>query len=354
MSSSCGPQSALLFPDWAKTDLSGVSFSTYRMGGPLAEVYQPETKADVITLLNAVSEKQRAQHDDCPLTVIGWGGNVIIAERGISGVTLVTRKMTWVHTDHVSKGRFTCGAGVHAAKIAKLALDHHLTGAEFMIGIPGTAGGMAKMNAGALGQETADVLVSAEIYDLQTGAARLYSREELSYAYRHSMIEPQRHIVLEVTFQLEPGEPSAIKEKMDGSVHFRKTHHPLEPNGGSVFRNPKPTDLVPKPLTVGRMLDELGAKKWTQGGVRISERHANFIINLGEGTSLDVLRLMTRMKETILSEYGVWVKPENYLVGDATLEEMELWNALNKMPDVHVSDVHVPDAHATSASVNNH
>lgn len=323
MTLSC-QQPELLFPEKARTDLTGVSFSTYRMGGPLAEVYQPETKAEAVEILTAVVQQQR------PLTTIGWGGNIVIAERGISGVTLITRKMTWV--SDVVTGRVTCGAGVHSAKIAKLALDNSLAGAEFMIGIPGTAGGMAKMNAGALGQETREVVVSAEIFDLRTATARVYHRDELDYAYRHSMIDPQRHVVLEVTFQFVPGDATEIKTKMDGSVSFRKNHHPLEPNGGSVFRNPVPTKAVPKPLTVGQMLDELGAKKWHQDGVRISERHANFIINLGEGTSLDVLRLMTRMQQAMMAEYGVWTQPENYLVGDATLEEMNLWQALNTRP----------------------
>jgi UDP-N-acetylmuramate dehydrogenase len=315
-----------LLPEWARTDLTGARFSTYRMGGPLAEAYQPETKVDAVKVLTEICRTKT------PYTIIGWGGNVVIAEQGISGVTLITRKMTW--SSMASDTRIVCGAGVHLAKVAKLAETASLQGAEYMIGIPGTAGGAAKMNAGALGQDTASVIETVELFDMQAATSRLYTCDELDYAYRHSMITPERYVVLEVTFVFTKGDPVAIAEKMNGSVQFRKNHHPLEPNGGSVFRNPSPTEEHPKPQSSGQMLDQLGAKEWTQNGVRISPRHANFIINTtGAGTSSDVLTMMARMKQAVQREYGVTIFPENYLIGDTTDYEKSVWAYLTGKAD---------------------
>lgn len=310
--------SDVLLPEWARTDLTGVKFSTYRMGGPLAEAYQPETKDDAIHILTEICRAKQ------PCTILGWGGNVVVAKQGISGVTVITRKMTWNH--QADEHRMVCGAGVHLAKVSKLAEQASLTGAEYMIGIPGTVGGAAKMNAGALGQDTASVIESVELFELQTATSCTYDAAELDYAYRHSMIDPSRYVVLEVTFVFKKGEQAEISEKMNQSVQFRKTHHPLEPNGGSVFRNPSPTAEHPNPQSVGQMLDQLGAKEWIQQGVRISPRHANFIINTcGDGTSTDVLTMMARMKQSIQHEYGVTVFPENYFIGDATDYEASVW-----------------------------
>jgi UDP-N-acetylmuramate dehydrogenase len=293
--------------------LTGAQFSTYRIGGPIREAYQPTTMDEAMAVL------QRVRQSGQTLTVLGWGSNSIISTAGISGVTLITRKLT--HIEEKGNNTFVFGAGVHLAKAATVAQKHSLHGAEYMIGIPATIGGAVRMNAGALGQETATVVRYAFLFNLDSGELEIWDRERLAYGYRQSAIDPTRHVVLAAEMTFEPGDHQAITELMEGSVSFRKAHHPTEPNGGSVFRNPPGA-------TCGAMLDALGAKEWVEGGVRVSPLHANFIINTGSGTSTDVLRLMRRMQLAVYQQYGHWIHPENLYLGDPTPEETQLWHAL--------------------------
>lgn len=292
----------------------GHQFSTYRIGGPIEEAYQPTTLEEAVAVLNDVKRSGKK------LTVLGWGGNTLIASAGISGVTFITRKMTW--TKDLGDNRFEFGAGVHLAKVSATALNHGLAGAEFMIGIPGTVGGAIRMNAGAMKQETQSVIESVQVFNLATGQVETLLPSDLGFAYRTSTIDPNKVIVLSAIMAFWPGDAKEIKAKMDGNVHFRKSHHPIEPNGGSVFQNPLPD----KPA--GMLLDQLGAKEWHEGGVRISPLHANFIVNINQGTSLDILRLMRRMQVAIKENYQLETHPENKFLGDASQEEKQLWKEL--------------------------
>lgn len=301
--------------------LMGHQFSTYRIGGPIEEAYQPASVEEAVAVLQNIYQKDGIQK---PLTVLGWGGNTLIASAGISGLTLITRKMTWVHP--LGNFRFEFGAGVHLAKVAATALQQSLTGAEFTIGIPGTVGGAIRMNAGAMRQETQNVIESVTLYNLEKRQLETWEPEALGFAYRKSNIDPQKVVVLSAVMGFEKGDKDQIKAKMDENVQFRKSHHPIEPNGGSVFQNPLPD----KPA--GMLLDKLGAKSWVEGGVRISPLHANFIINHDNGSSLDVLRLMRRMQLAIWEHYQLSTHPENKFMGDATAEEASLWQALTQAP----------------------
>lgn len=297
--------------------LSGAGFTTYRIGGPLEEAYQPVSEAEMIAVLK---ETHRAGKK---LTVLGWGGNTIIASAGIQGVTIITRKLDWVEPK--SATRIAFGAGVHLAKSASAALKLSLTGGEYMIGIPGTIGGAVRMNAGALGQETSDLVRSVSLFSLATGEVETWLPERLGFSYRMSAIDPQKHIVLSAELEFKPGVVAEISAMMEKSVSFRKTHHPKEPNGGSVFKNPS------MEMPAGKLLEELGAKgNWREGGAMVSPLHGNFIVNIDNATSTDVLRLMLRMKQAIHETYGLDAHPENLFLGEATDEEKALWQALTE------------------------
>lgn len=209
------------------------AFTTYRVGGPIDNLHQPETPEQAAEVL------RQALTQGAPVTILGWGSNVIVASAGIRGVTLVTRKLAHTRVEPESR-RLIAGAGVHLARIATMAEAQGWTGAEFMIGIPATIGGAARMNAGAMGQETASVIDSVLLFDAGSGEITRWPREPLQYAYRHSALQapaPLR-VVLEATLVFEAGDPAAIRAQMETNVSFRKTHHPTEPNGGSVFETP--------------------------------------------------------------------------------------------------------------------
>lgn len=297
--------------------LQGASFTTYRIGGPLDEAYQPASEAEMIALLHDVQKSGK------PLTILGWGGNSIIASAGIRGVTIITRKLDWVAQK--SPTRLAFGAGVHMAKSASEALKRSLTGGEYMIGIPGTIGGAVRMNAGALGQETSDLVRSVTLFNRESGQVETWEPEQLGFRYRWSNIQPNKHIVLSAELEFQPGDTAKISEMMDQSVNFRKTHHPKDPNGGSVFKNPA------KDMPVGRLMEELGAKgNWREGGAMVSPLHGNFIVNVDHATSTDVLKLMLRMKHAVKERYGLDTHPENLFLGDATVDEKALWAELTE------------------------
>lgn len=301
----------------AKTDLMGSAFTTYRIGGLLDEAYLPENEAEFLSILDKVSNENK------DLTVLGWGGNSIIASAGIRGITLILRKLET--TESLGETRIRFGAGVHLARAASTAQKARLTGGEYMIGIPGTIGGAIRMNAGALGQETADLVRTVRLFNLESKQIETKTAEELEFSYRKSGIVPGRDIILSADLEFKLGHLAEISQMMDQSVNFRKTHHPKEPNGGSVFKNPAPD----KP--VGRLMEELGAKgSWQEGKMMVSPLHGNFIINLGGGTSIDTLRLMRRMQVAAKEAYDVNLHPENLFLGDATPEEKELWKTLTQ------------------------
>ncbi len=292
----------------------GSQYCSYRVGGPLDEPYVPKTLDESIEILSLARER------GCPLTVIGGGANTIIASQGIRGITFLCKRLMFV--EQVGELTFKIGAGMPLARVAKLAQDHHATGAEFMIGVPGTLGGAISMNAGAMGQETAGIIDQAIVYNLETGEIEAWPHEQLMFSYRKSVINPKKMVVLGAQVTFRSGEPQAITELIQKSLSFRQKHHPKEPNGGSVFKNPLPD----KPS--GLLLDQLGAKGWREGGAMVSPLHANFIVNVEHATSTDILKLMLRMKHAVKAEFGLDVFPENRFLGDATEEEKSIWEEL--------------------------
>jgi UDP-N-acetylmuramate dehydrogenase len=218
--------------------------------------------------------------------------------------------------------RYRFDAGVPLARVATTAQNKQLTGAEFMIGIPGTVGGAIAMNAGAMGQSSDEIVESAIIFDRQSRQLVELDADALNFSYRHSNIDPNQHVVLAGQFKFKPGHADDIAALMKKSLDFRKASHPKDPNGGSVFKNPAPD------MPAGRLLDELGAKTWACGGARVSECHANFIVNTGHATSTDVLTLMLKMKQAIEAHHPVKVYPENRFVGEASDDESQLWAKL--------------------------
>ncbi|MCA9807297.1 MAG: UDP-N-acetylmuramate dehydrogenase [Cyanobacteria bacterium HKST-UBA06] len=303
----------------AVTGLDGRKFCSYRVGGPIDLALMPTQYESAVEALKAIDTTT-------PLTVLGGGCNTLIASRGIRGATLITKRMLAVEVVDLASGRLRFDAGVPLARVATTAQDHGFSGAEFMIGIPGTVGGAIAMNAGAMGQSTDEIVEGAVVYDCASRQVLTLDAEALAFSYRHSSIDPQRHVVLAGYFRFKPGDAQAIAHLMQQSLDFRKAHHPKEPNGGSVFKNPAPGHPA------GRLLDELGAKTWREGGARISELHANFIVNDGSATSTDVLRLMLKMKTAIEAHYPFKVYPENRFVGQPSDEEARLWAQLHDRP----------------------
>ena len=221
--------------------------------------------------------------------------------------------------------RVIADAGVKGPKLSQMVCEAGLSGLEFMIGFPGSVGGEVYMNASANGQAISDKLVSATCYNPETGIIKL-SKEEMEFEYRKSRAQKDDLIILQAEFELEPAPVEKIKTKMDENLAFRKAHQPslALPNCGSIFKNPEGD-------SAGRLLDSIGAKELSEGGAKVWENHANFIVNNKSATSLDVLKLMHTMYSKVKKNYNIELETEIRFLGDNNEEENELCKILYKI-----------------------
>ena len=191
-----------------------------------------------------------------------------------------------------------------------------------MVAFPGSVGGEVFMNAGAHGQMIADVLKSAKIYCPENGLITL-TNKEMAFSYRTSICQSKPYSVLEAEFELTPSSSEKIQEKMNENLSFRQNKQPslTLPNCGSTFRNPQGD-------SAGRLLDAAGVKGLVSGGTHVWENHANFIINDGDATSLDVLRLMDEMYSRVKTKFNIELKPEVRFLGGKNKEEVDICKKL--------------------------
>lgn len=276
--------------------------TSFKIGGKIKKVYFPSSVDEFVEILKTEPEAK----------VFGNLSNTLISSDGYDGVIVLTTKM--YNVDFYGT-RVVADCGIKGPKLSRLAAANGLSGFEFMIGFPGTLGGNICMNASANKQCISDKLVSVLCFD--GSEVKKYTKEQMNFTYRHSVCMEKKLIVLSAEFELENAEIPVIKEKMDMNLHFRKGHQPslALPNCGSVFKNPDGD-------SAGRLLDSIGAKNMSSGGVHVWENHANFIINDNNGTSLDVLMLMEKMSNAVELEYGIKLKPEvRYLGGNNKIEE---------------------------------
>ena len=288
------------------------NLTSFKIGGQIARMYFPTSVEEFVEI--------KSKEPDA--FVAGNLSNILVSSDGYNGAVICTKKIDNISFDG---NRVIAGAGVRGTKLSKLALENNLSGLEFMIAFPGSVGGEVFMNAGAHGQMIADVLKSAKVFCPEKGVIKL-SNEELEFSYRTSICQRKPYSVLEAEFELTPSNKEAIQEKMNENLSFRQNKQPALtlPNCGSTFRNPQGD-------SAGRLLDEAGVKGMVSGGVRVWENHANFIINDGNGTSLDVLRLMDKMYSKVKEKFNIELKPEVRFLGGNNEEEVMICKKLKML-----------------------
>ena len=247
-----------------------------------------------------------------PYALLGRGSNLVISDAGIRGIVIQSR----ADASRVDGDRYHADAGVPMARAATETQKAGLAGLEYGLAIPGTVGGAVWANAGAHGSDTASILESATVL-LADGTEAILPVRELGFSYRHSRFKDvgrdpggPGEIILSAVFRLAPGEPAAIKARLDDIRHWRQEHQPLGiPSAGSVFRNP-PGD------SAGRLIDALGLKGYRVGGAVVSEKHANFIVNDQGGTATDVRRLAELVRARVHAAHGIELAFEIEFAGD--------------------------------------
>ena len=286
--------------------------TSFKIGGQIARMYFPASIEEFVEI--------KTKEPDA--FVVGNLSNILVSTDGYDGAVICTKKMDSIKFED---NTVFAGAGVRGTKLSKLALENELSGLEFMVAFPGSVGGEVFMNAGAHGQMIADVLKSVKVYCPEKGVITL-TNADMEFSYRTSICQKMPYSVLEAEFVLTPSTTDKIQEKMNENLSFRQNKQPslTLPNCGSTFRNPAGD-------SAGRLLDAAGAKGLVSGGVHVWENHANFIINDGEGTSLDVLRLMDEMYSRVKEKFNVELKPEVRYLGGNNEEEVKICRKLKML-----------------------
>ena len=279
--------------------------TTFRIGGPADYYVMPESVEELKQVIALCRQYQ------VPFQVMGNGSNLLCADDGVEGVIIdVVRGLNHCEVDE-ENGRIRAQAGVMLATLARKAQLAGLTGLEFAAGIPGSVGGALVMNAGAYGGEMKQVVHQARVLTAE-GQERVVSLEELDLSYRHSAIRPNGWIVLEVIYQLQPGDAAQIRATMDDLAVRRREKQPLEfPSAGSTFKRPVG-------YFAAQLIDEAGLKGFAVGGAQVSEKHAGFVINRGGATAADVMALCEAVKERIRQRMGVELEMEVERIGGRT------------------------------------
>ncbi|HEV2866800.1 MAG TPA: UDP-N-acetylmuramate dehydrogenase [Allosphingosinicella sp.] len=274
-------------------------FIWFRTGGPADWLVKPRDVADLSSFLSGLEPS-------VPVLPVGVGSNLIVRDGGVPGVVIRLPKSFAKVT--VEPGNWVrAGGGAMGITVASKARDAGISGLEFLRGIPGTVGGAVRMNAGAYGREACDILVEATLV-LRDGSVETWPLERLGYTYRHSAV-PQGAVVVEALFQGSPGDPAAIGAEMDRIAQEREASQPLRSRtGGSTFKNPPGTKAW-------KLIDAAGCRGLKLGGAQVSEKHCNFLLNLGEATAAHIEALGEEVRRRVKAHCGVELEWEIQRVG---------------------------------------
>lgn len=277
--------------------------TSFKIGGP-ADVF---IKVDNIEELKETLDLSK--QNQIPLTIIGNGSNLLVTDKGIRGITAKLNLKDIKIKNENNKQIIKVDAGVPVGLLAQKLLKEEITGFEELSGIPGTIGGAVIMNAGAHGKELKDILKKVTAMDYN-GNIHEFTNEECQFSYRNSRFQKEKHIILQATLELEKGNSTEIKEKMDEYMQFRKEKQPIEyPNAGSTFKRGE--DFV-----TAKLIDEAGLKGYKIGGAQVSEKHAGFIVNVDNATAKDVIELTDYIKEKIKEKFGKKINLEIQIIGE--------------------------------------
>ncbi|MCX8057447.1 MAG: UDP-N-acetylmuramate dehydrogenase [Ignavibacteria bacterium] len=272
-------------------------FTTFRIGGPADYYLEPKDREDLLKLIKYLKEI------NYPYIVIGNGSNVLISDEGIRGAAI---NLEFGFTKiEVKKNHVYAEAGIRLSKLVDVCLEHSLVGLENLAGIPGTLGGAILMNAGAYGGEISDYIKKVEVID--NDRIVFLNKEECGFSYRKSNLEGK--VILSAEFILPFGDKEKAKQRRKELLLKRNQAQPVElPNAGSIFKNP-PNDYA------ARLIEQAGLKGLTIGGAKVSEKHANFIVNFNNATAKDVLELMHIIQRTVFEKFGIMLEPEVKMIG---------------------------------------
>jgi len=275
-------------------------FIWFRTGGPAQWLVRPKDEADLTHFLAELDSS-------VPVTPIGVGSNLIVRDGGVEGAVVRLPKSFAKVTIEDGK-RVRAGGGAMGITVASAARAAGIAGLEFLRGIPGTVGGAVRMNAGAYGREVKDILVEARLV-LRDGTVETWPLDRLGYSYRHSAV-PEGAVVVEAVFEGVPGDPVAIGAEMDRIAAEREASQPLRSRtGGSTFKNPPGHKAW-------ALIDAAGCRGLRIGDAQVSEKHCNFLLNLGNATSAEIEELGEEVRRRVMDKTNIQLEWEIQRIGD--------------------------------------
>ncbi|MGZ8174769.1 MULTISPECIES: UDP-N-acetylmuramate dehydrogenase [Methylobacter] len=276
-------------------------YTSWRVGGPVDQLYIPEDRQDLIEFIKTLPESE-------PVFWMGLGSNLLVRDGGIRG-TVINTKGRLKEMSLTGDGSVYVEAGVPCAHVARFCGERGLTGAEFLAGIPGTMGGALKMNAGAFGGETWAIVKGVEMLDA-SGNVTYRKPEDFKVSYR-SVKGFENEWFLACLLTLQQGDTAVSQQKIKGLLEKRGATQPTnQPSCGSVFKNPEGDYAA-------RLIEQTGLKGYAIGGACVSEKHANFIVNTGNATAADIEALIHYVQDKVEQQQGIVLQTEVCMVGEA-------------------------------------
>ena len=301
------------------------NYTTFRIGGPAKYFFVAKNKKDLIKAIS-VAKKLKL-----PFFILGGGSNLLVSDKGFNGILIKIRN-TKYEIPACPAGRqntkIMAEAGVMLGELVNVSAKAGLSGLEWAVGIPGTIGGAIRGNAGAFNKSMKDVVKSVEALEVKNEKCKVknFKNRDCKFSYRDSIFKDKKNlIILSAVLQLKKGKKSEIEKKVKENLNYRKERQPLNfPSAGSVFKNPrglatgelgeedKSSSLS---FAAARMIEECGLKGKKIGNVKISEKHSNFIVNLGNGKAKDVIKLIKLIKQKVKKKFGVTLEEEIQFLG---------------------------------------
>ncbi len=279
-------------------------YTSWRVGGNADRVFIAESLGELQTFLQSLDHAE-------PIVFMGLGSNLLVRDGGVRGTVVVMHQA--LNDLRVDGQYIYAEAGVTCGKLARFSANNSKEGAEFMAGIPGTVGGALAMNAGCYGSETWNIVHQVLMID-RNGMTHVRNVSEFIASYRHVEMPVPDEWFLGAWFELELGEVNESLRKIKNLLATRLASQPLNlPSAGSTFRNPH-GDFA------ARLIEASGLKGYQIGGAQVSPKHANFIVNVGECTALDIELLIRHMKDTVLDKQGVALQQEVRVIGEYSNE----------------------------------
>ena len=289
-------ETVAILGDWRESEPMA-RHTTLGVGGPARWYFRPADRRSLALALALIP-------DDIAILPLGRGSNMLLPDSGFDGVVVDLGSLNELR---IGGSWVEAGAGVRMSRMAKQCADQGLTGVEFMATVPGDVGGGVAMNAGAFGQQVSDSLRRIEVVH-RSGKPESIAAEALSMGYRRTQL-PAGSLVVSAEFELTSDEPEAIRQRIREMRERRGASQPLaQANCGSVFKNPEGDYAA-------RLIEAAGLKGLQIGGARISDKHANFIVNDGQAKSADIVTLIERAQKVVAERFGIDLQPEVRMIG---------------------------------------